>query len=386
MKTTADQPQTAAETRAARAAAQPDHRPAAVAQRQQQAAIAASPRQQNQATLASLPAPNRTGLPDALKTGVENLSGYSLDDVRVHYNSAQPAQLQAHAYAQGTDIHLAPGQEKHLPHEAWHVVQQKQGRVQATRQLKGAVPVNDDAGLEQEADVMGSRAAAYSPTGTVQRQVSAHTPGCGCSACSSPTTQRKPTQHKSTQPTVQRCVSCGDSSCVKGEKCGYDRSEDGLFSSHASTSALPVLPYGSSNAKKNSGKAFGTELEHPIPGQALRLIGEGAGYRQEYTIPIDKQVHRGGVSGAGGGISSTGSSHTSRGWAQHLAAQNDYGMVRDAMKDQINAHIMQGGFSEEVSIQIKDWLLAQRDQEGRIDQGEYDTLLNILLNRYHDQA
>nr|WP_246010615.1 hypothetical protein [Hymenobacter perfusus] len=38
------------------------------------------------------------------------------------------------------------------------MVQQKQGRVQATRQLKGAVPVNDDAGLEKEADKMGERA------------------------------------------------------------------------------------------------------------------------------------------------------------------------------------------------------------------------------------
>ena len=45
-----------------------------------------------------------------------------MDDVNVHYNSNKPAQLQAHAYAQGTDIHLGPGQEKHLPHEAWHVV------------------------------------------------------------------------------------------------------------------------------------------------------------------------------------------------------------------------------------------------------------------------
>ncbi|MBB6271260.1 hypothetical protein HDF26_001687 [Pedobacter cryoconitis] len=101
---------------------------------------------------------NNTGLPDNLKSGIENLSSYSLDDVKVHYNSDKPSQLQAHAYAQGTDIHLAPGQEKHLPHEAWHVVQQKQGRVQPTMQLKGRVPVNDDAGLEKEADVMGARA------------------------------------------------------------------------------------------------------------------------------------------------------------------------------------------------------------------------------------
>lgn len=41
--------------------------------------------------------PNLTGLPDDLKTGVEDLSGYSMDDVKVHYNSSQPAQLNAHA-------------------------------------------------------------------------------------------------------------------------------------------------------------------------------------------------------------------------------------------------------------------------------------------------
>jgi len=105
--------------------------------------------------------PNNTGLPDNLKTGVENLSGISLDDVKVHYNSDKPSQLQAHAFAQGTDIHMAPGQEKHLPHEAWHVVQQKQGRVKPTMQLKGKVNVNDDPRLEKEADVMGEQAFQF---------------------------------------------------------------------------------------------------------------------------------------------------------------------------------------------------------------------------------
>lgn len=103
-------------------------------------------------------APNNTGLPDVLKSGIENLSGYAMDDVRVHYNSSKPAQLNAHAYAQGTDIHLASGQEKHLPHEAWHVVQQKQGRVKPTMQMKGKLNINDDVGLEREADVMGAKA------------------------------------------------------------------------------------------------------------------------------------------------------------------------------------------------------------------------------------
>jgi len=101
---------------------------------------------------------NSTGLPDNLKAGIENLSGYSLDDVKVHRNSDKPAQLQAHAYAQGSDIHLGPGQEKHLPHEAWHVVQQKQGRVKPTMQMKEKVNINDDSVLEKEADVMGEKA------------------------------------------------------------------------------------------------------------------------------------------------------------------------------------------------------------------------------------
>jgi len=101
---------------------------------------------------------NNTGLPDNLKSGIENISGYAMDDVKVHYNSTKPAQLNAHAYAQGTDIHLGSGQEKHLPHEAWHVVQQKQGRVKATKQMKGMVAINDDVSLEKEADVMGVKA------------------------------------------------------------------------------------------------------------------------------------------------------------------------------------------------------------------------------------
>src|ERR1700752_1014232 len=77
------------------------------------------------------------GLPPRLRSGVEALSGIAMDDVRVHRNSSEPAKLGALAFTRGAEIHLGPGQEGHLPHEAWHVVQQKQGRVQATTQMKG---------------------------------------------------------------------------------------------------------------------------------------------------------------------------------------------------------------------------------------------------------
>lgn len=101
---------------------------------------------------------NRTGMPDQLKSGIETLSGVSLDGVQVHYNSPKPAQFQALAYTQGKTIHVGPGQKRHLPHEAWHVVQQSQGRVKPTMDLKGN-SVNDDPRLESEADLMGARAS-----------------------------------------------------------------------------------------------------------------------------------------------------------------------------------------------------------------------------------
>ncbi len=150
----------AAEPATSKGAALVDNRANTVAQLKMQAAIAASPRQIAQRQQAPVqlaaPRPNRTGLPDKLKAGVESLSGHSLDDVKVHYNSAKPAQLQAHAYAQGTDIHLGPGQEKHLPHEAWHVVQQKQGRVKPTMLINN-IGINDTNALEYEANNMGSK-------------------------------------------------------------------------------------------------------------------------------------------------------------------------------------------------------------------------------------
>lgn len=99
--------------------------------------------------------PGETYLPTSLKAGVEALSGCSLDEVRVHYNSPKPAQFNALAHAKGTEIHLAPGQEEHLPHEAWHVVQQMQGRVTPGARSRDGARINTDEALESEADRMG---------------------------------------------------------------------------------------------------------------------------------------------------------------------------------------------------------------------------------------
>jgi hypothetical protein len=103
-------------------------------------------------------------LPAQLKSGVERLSGLPMDDVRVNYNSTAPAQLGTLAYARGNQIDLGPGQEQHLPHEAWHVVQQKQGRVKPALQAKG-LAINDDLALETEADMMGQRTTQLKTAG-----------------------------------------------------------------------------------------------------------------------------------------------------------------------------------------------------------------------------
>jgi hypothetical protein len=106
---------------------------------------------------AAAPAVGPGGLPAPLQSGIQSLSGMDVSDVRVHHRSPKPAQIDALAYAQGSNIYLGSGQERHLPHEAWHVVQQRQGRVNATMQFNGTA-INDSPALEREADVMGGRA------------------------------------------------------------------------------------------------------------------------------------------------------------------------------------------------------------------------------------
>lgn len=101
------------------------------------------------------------GLPMPLRRSLEALSQTNLSDVRVHRNSQRPSRFDARAFTVGRDIYLRPGEEEHLPHEAWHAVQQIQGRVQATRHIDG-VPVNEDETLEQEADIKSKQAMKVS--------------------------------------------------------------------------------------------------------------------------------------------------------------------------------------------------------------------------------
>jgi hypothetical protein len=108
------------------------------------------------------------GIPDHVKGQMEGAFGTSFDDVKVTANSSAAASAGALAYAQGNNIHFAPGQfnpeskggQELIGHELAHVVQQREGRVQANAQV-GGMAVNNDKGLEAEADQMGAKAAQF---------------------------------------------------------------------------------------------------------------------------------------------------------------------------------------------------------------------------------
>lgn len=98
------------------------------------------------------------GLPIQLKERMEAISGESMDDVNVEYNSDKPAQLKALGVAKGGNtIQLARGAEEHLPHEAGHIIQQKKGEVKATTEVNGQA-VNDDKAMEAGADNYAAQA------------------------------------------------------------------------------------------------------------------------------------------------------------------------------------------------------------------------------------
>lgn len=107
-----------------------------------------------------------TQLPEAVQTKMESTMGADFSGVNVHKESEKATSMGALAFAQGNDVHFAPGQynpqtqsgQELIGHELAHVVQQKEGRVSSTTQMKGQ-NVNDDPVLEREADEMGNAAA-----------------------------------------------------------------------------------------------------------------------------------------------------------------------------------------------------------------------------------
>jgi len=232
------------------------------------------------------------GLPEGLKYGIEALSGVSLDGVNVHYNSPRPARFNALACTQGRDIHVAPGQEQYVPHEAWHVTQQAQGRVLPTMHTKDGLPVNYSQRLEHEADVMGARAALegrVAPPSRFSRELVAQAHSGSSQRCLGTKTLSAPPRQSAAGDTVASSFSGGCFTAFAGNPPQVARSDTG--SSGLGTSArFGVIQLGGFGAETT----YGMELEFtnrwltPLPKgkNAARLeLEEGVAFQDPVKSP-----------------------------------------------------------------------------------------------------
>lgn len=132
------------------------------------------------------PAGGGSALAPAVAAQMSRAFASDFSAVRVHEGDHVSA-LGARAYALGDELHFARGEyapdstagRELIGHELTHVVQQRQGRVSAPLQAKGA-PVVDDPGLEVEADVAGTAAAHGAPVADHLRGATG--PGGGAAA------------------------------------------------------------------------------------------------------------------------------------------------------------------------------------------------------------
>jgi len=105
-------------------------------------------------------------LPKRVQQKMENFFQADFSHVKVYPYSQKAKALGAVAYAQGQEIHFAPGRyqpfttngQMLLGHELTHIIQQSEGRVKSNEK-RGGVGVNTEHSLEQEADNMGRKAA-----------------------------------------------------------------------------------------------------------------------------------------------------------------------------------------------------------------------------------
>jgi hypothetical protein len=266
---------------------------------------------------------NRSGLPDDLKSGIETLSGVSMDHVKVHYDSSQPAQLNALAYAQGNDIHLAPGQERHLPHEAWHVVQQHRGNVKPTVEVQG-VGVNDDAALEREADTMGTRALQ------MRTAVLSNGPA--------------PAQRRAPAPVFQLAQEANPATVSRDYTSNADGTSNVVDAQVRSTSdggAPSCIPEGWSDVLAKAAKVKGSWVRFHLLNQNLG----GAGSRKDNLVPTSVAANHNGT------------------WkameqeAQGVAAGNQWVWWRtEVTYHPANAGAGHGiGFPSKINVQSKKW-------------------------------
>lgn len=175
------------------------------------------------------------------------------------------------------------------------------------------------------------------------------------------------------------CPHCTDHFCVNGSKC-----HRGLFAADDDLSFDPRAADLHKRTQKQS-KRGTWESEHVFPMAATKKVFPGAKPRDEPTMSIAYGVHRGGQSGAGGGVSSTGSSSTAKGWSAHLVSVSQSAGFAEGLRlsalDEANAHIMNDAFTGPVLMQLIQ-VINQHCSAGRITPAEAGTIINGLTDYY----
>ena len=269
-----------------------------------------------------------------------------------------------------------------LAHELAHVVQQRTGPV-------AGIPIGDNmsvsdpqdsferdaarAALAHGVDHLGAMARAPQGDPAESARAIRHFPGPVQAAHA----DAHPSTHHAMGDVIQRCLYCGNPQCAKGEKCGGSATHGGL------------LPIGSDTMRvKNYNQSQGhggrpEEWEHIMPGAAYRGAGVGKLYRTAPVLAIPKEMHRGAVQGAGGGITSTGSSETARQFSAGLAGMvtqgNFSGALRLALADELNAGIQHGMNPSEMANGLLR-IIEAHQQRGDITPQEAVELKNFVMN------
>ncbi len=232
---------------------------------------------------AQLPGPGGGAeMPGDVRGKMEAAFGADFAPVRIHEGPHAKA-IGAQAYTQGTDIHFAPGQyqpdsqrgQELLGHELTHVVQQAEGRVRTMVHAKGA-PLNDDPALEQEADVLGARAARGERVASGQR--AGHVPRATSG----------PGQAKSTDP------ASNESPAGQEAPIGLDMAQ-AVQDPAGESLALPEGTQAPVQARAEAAPVQAKGRPAPIQANALQPIQRQEGGRQSkvyvpYRIPITRPM------------------------------------------------------------------------------------------------
>ncbi len=225
------------------------------------------------------------------------------------------------------------------------------------------------------------------PHGTVQKKVNNKGAVCNCSICSSSNgsvqlKQKETKENIVSKNIIQMCPICLDMTCLKGEKCKKNTTLDGLFPQ--ATEQDRVMKH--KDTKKLSQKGV-FESEHPISSSSMKKVNPNYNPNEAYTMSIPYMTHQGGASGIGGGISTSKNSdtakQTSNYYSQMMQQNNNFGTVRQAVMDEINAAFQNNDLTDGRGSQIIQYVNSQV-MTNFITQQEGETIIAEGTNHFYN--